>query len=311
MATYRLLQDFACILRRAFGNSVHLCLVVLLLHSADSHAQHQIDVQRLSAAGEHLKALTLYEILPVRKMGTDTRIAAAKSSWALGLNRQAAEQFDAVLRDATLSLENRARITLSRGIIEYQEERYPEASLYAEKTISYLRDSSPLRGRAYLLWGQSLSRSGAYGAAEYKLEQALSDADEGDKAEINYALGMVEMRIGKLEKAEDRLKAIPAQHDRSATAVRGLASIALQTNQTERARFWIEKGKSSYPEAFLDSWAEYGLMQVAVANGDLPEARKLVDEAQKNYPASDSWLILMRAALEESEWEHRQSLDGK
>jgi tetratricopeptide (TPR) repeat protein len=283
----------------------------VVVHSSAVHAQHQIDVQRLSAGGEHLKALTLYEILPARKMGTDTRIAAAKSSWALGLNKQAAEQFDAVLRDATLSLESRARITLSRGILEYQEERYPEASLYAEKTISYLRDSSPLRGRAYLLWGQSLSRTGAYGAAEHKLEQSLGDADEADKAEINYALGMVEMRIGKLEKAEDRLKAIPAQHDRSATAVRGLASIALQTNQTERARFWIEKGKSAYPEAFLDSWAEYGLMQVAVANGDLPAARKLVDEAQKNYPASDSWLILMRAALEESEWERKNTVDGK
>jgi tetratricopeptide (TPR) repeat protein len=273
-------------------------------------AQHQIDVQRLSAEGEHFKALSVYELLPTRKVGTDTRIAAAKSSWALGLNRHAAEQFDVVLRDATLSLENRARITLSRGVLEYQEQRYPEASLYAEKTISYLRDPSPLRGRAFLLWGQSLSRTGAYGAAEEKLERALADADESDKAEINFALGMVEMRIGKLEKAEERLKAIPAQHDRSAAAVRALASIALQTNQMERARFWIEKGKSGYPEAFLDSWAEYGLMQIAVAHGDLPAARALVEEAQKSYPPSDSWLILMRAALEESEWSRKQLVEG-
>lgn len=311
MATYRFTHRVVRATRRAVRYIAYACLPILILHSSASHAQHQIDVQRLSADGEHLKALTLYEILPARKMSTDTRIAAAKSSWALGLNRQAAEQFDTVLRDATLSLENRARITLSRGVLEYQEERYPEASLYAEKTISYLRESSPLRGRAYLLWGQSLSRTGAYGAAEYKLEQALSDADEADKAEINFALGMVEMRIGKLERAEERLRAIPAQHDRSATAVRALASIALQTNQTERARFWIEKGKSAYPEAFLDSWAEYGLMQVAVASGDLPAARKLVDEAQKNYPASDSWLVLMRAALEESEWERKQAVEGK
>jgi ATP/maltotriose-dependent transcriptional regulator MalT len=156
-----------------------------------------------------------------------------------------------------------------------------------------------------------LSRTGAYGAAGQKLEMALSDADEVDKAEINFALGMVEMRIGKLEKAEERLKAIPTQHDRSAAAVRALASIALQTSQTERARFWIEKGKSAYPEAFLDSWAEYGLMQVAVANGDLPGARKLVDDAQKSYPPSDPWLILMRAALEESEWGRKELVEGK
>jgi tetratricopeptide (TPR) repeat protein len=288
----------------------YIAVSLILLSAHTSYAQHQIDVQRLSAEGEYLKALTVYELLPARKIGSDTRIAAAKSSWALGLNRQAAELFDSVLRDVKLTLENRARVTLSRGVLEYQEERYPEASLYAEKAISYLRESSPLRGRAYLLWGQSLSRTGAYGAAEQKLEAARTDADEVDKAEINFALGMVEMRIGKLEKADECLKAIPAQHDRSAAAVRALASIALQTNQTERARFWIEKGKNAYPEAFLDSWAEYGLMQVAVANGDLPTARRLVQEAQKNYPPSDSWLILMRAALEESEWGRRQLVEG-
>ncbi len=304
MTTRRFLHLLALKIRNCVRHPVVACLLVILCVPA-SHAQHQIDVQRLSAEGEHLRALTLYELLPTRKMGTDTQIAAAKSSWALGLNRQAAEKFDMVLRDVNLSMENRARITLSRGVLEYQEQRYPEASLYAEKTISYLRDTSPLRGRAYLLWGQSLSRTGAYGAAQEKLERALADADEADKAEINFALGMVEMRIGKLEKAEGRFKAIPAQHDRSAASVRALASIALQTQQIEQARFWIEKGKSAYPEAFLDSWAEYGLMQVALVSGDLATARKLTEEAQKNYPASDSWLILMRAALEESEWGHK------
>ena len=205
-----------------------LLLGLVVLISPIAQAQHQIDVQKLSAEGDHLKALTVYELLPVRKIGNDTRIAAAKSAWALGLNRQAAEQFDTVLRDGDLSLESRARITLSRGVLEYQEERYPEAALYAEKAIYMLRDPSPLRGRAYLLWGQSLSRSGAYADAQAKLDSALQDSDEADKGEIHFALGMVEMKIGKLDKAEEHLKAIPALHDRSATAVRhGAPQLAL------------------------------------------------------------------------------------
>ncbi len=274
-------------------------------------AQHPVDVQKLSAGGEHFKALTLYELLPLKKVGTDTRVFVAKSAWALGLNRQAGDIFDIVLRDRDISPETRARITLSRGTLEYQEDRHQEAALYAEKGASLLKDSCPLRGRAYLLWGQALLKAGAYGTAEEKLIAALGDADEADKPEIYFSLASVEMRLGRMGAAEKHLRAIPTDHERTALAVRMLAAIAIETQSYARAQFWIEKGKSDYPEGFIDSWADYSLVQVSLADGDLLKARSLVDQANKQYPPSDSWLILMQAALEQAEWDRHNSLEGR
>jgi tetratricopeptide (TPR) repeat protein len=294
-----------------FSSAAVTSLAVLLCTPCGAMAQHPVDVQKLSASGEHFKALALYELLPMKKVGTDTRVFVAKSAWALGLNRQAGEIFDAVLRDPQISQESRARLTLSRGAIEYQEDRHQEAALYAEKSVSLLKDQSPLRGRAYLLWGQALMKAGAYGTAEEKLISALADAEEADKPEINFALASVEMRLGKLGAAEKHLRSIPTDHERTPLAVRMLAAIAIETQSFARAQFWIEKGKSDYPEGFIDSWADYGLLQVSLAEGDLLKARGLVDQANKQYPPSDSWLILMQAALEQSEWERQNSLEGK
>jgi hypothetical protein len=98
---------------------------------------------------------------------------------------------------------------------------------------------------------------------------------------------------------------IPAQHQYAPEAIRMLAGIALQSRQNDRARFWIEKGRSSYADSFLDSWADFGLVKVAVEANDLPQARTVVDKAQKRFPPSDPWLILMQSALEQAEWNER------
>jgi tetratricopeptide (TPR) repeat protein len=148
-----------------------LSVAIALAAPAVSLAQHAADVQKLSADGEHFKALAMYELLPSKKIVMETRVAAAKSAWALGLNRQAADGFDSILRDPNVGPDIRTRLVLSRGVIEYQEERYQEAALYAEKAISYMLESVPLRGRAYLLWGQSLLRTGAYASAHEKFEK--------------------------------------------------------------------------------------------------------------------------------------------
>lgn len=271
-------------------------------------AQHSSEVQKLSADGEHMKALAMYELLPNKKVVTETRIAAAKSAWALGLNRQAAEGFDAILRDPALQPDIRTRLVLSRGVIEYQEERYQEASLYAEKAIGYMQESAPLRGRAYLLWGQSLLRTGAYSSALEKFQKALADVSPQDKPEAHFALGLVELKLGRYTEAQKDLEAIPMDHVRTPVAVRMLAGLALETHQYDRAKFWIEKGQADHPESFVDSWGDYGLVQAAIAHGNLDEARRVVDRAQKQFGPSDSWLVLMQASLELAEWKKRDSV---
>jgi len=270
-----------------------------------ARAQHSSEVQKLSAEGEHMKALAMYELLPNKKVVPEARIAAAKSAWALGLNRQAADGFDAILRDTSIAPDIRTRLVLSRGVIEYQEERYQEASLYAEKATGYMQESSPLRGRAYLLWGQSLLRTAAYSSALEKFQKALSDVSTQDKPEAHFALGLVELKLGRYTEAQKDLEAIPMDHVRTPVAVRMLAALALETQQYDRAKFWIEKGQADHPETFVDSWGDYGLVVAAISKGNFEEARRVVDRAQKQFAPSDSWLVLMQASLELAEWKKR------
>ncbi len=293
-------------------NVVLLALGSIFFFSLSStHAQHPIDVQQATSNGEHFKALTTYLVIPARRLTPDTRIAAAKSSWALGLHQQAAEEINGLLRDKTIEGDQRARLTFMRGVIDFQEERYQEARLYAEKTISLLQGPSPLRARAHLLWGQSAMKMKAYSGAEDHLKVALAEADNGDLPEVHFSLGEVQMRLGKYPDAEEHFKAIPMEHDRTALAVRHLAALSLETGNLEKARFWLEKGKTEFPEAFIDSWADYGTTKVALASGDLLGARLTVEGAAKKYPPSDPWLLLMQASLETSEWDRRAQLEGR
>jgi tetratricopeptide (TPR) repeat protein len=270
-----------------------------------ARAEHPVDVERLSAEGDHFRALEVYERLPDRRLARDTHVAAAKSAWALGLSRKAADLFDAVLRTDEIDVDERARITFSRGIIEYQEERYQEAALFAEKAANLLPEKSPLRGRALLLWGQSLFRVKAYSTAEEKLWRALAEAAASDRPEVAMSLGLVQVKLGKLAEAERTLKTIPTDNIYAAEAVRQLAAISMQTDQHDRARFWLDKGKADYGDFFLDSWSEYGQVRSALKDGDLPRARQVVEQAQKRLPPSDSWLIVMQALLEQAEWKER------
>lgn len=299
--------------RRPIGALYSLIIsgVVSFVMAYPAYAQHPIDVQQASSNGEHFKALTTYLLLPARRLTPDTRVAAAKSSWALGLHAQAANEIDGLLRDKAIEGDQRARLTFMRGVIDYQEERYQESRLYAEKTISLLKGPSPLRARAHLLWGQSAMRMKAYGGAEDNLKAALEEADSADVAEVHFALGEVQMRVGKYLDAEEHFKAIPMEHDRTATAVRHLAALAMETGNLEKAKFWLDKGRVEFPEAFIDSWADYGATRVALAMGDLLVARRTVDGATKKYPPSDPWLLLMQASLEKSEWDRRAQLGGR
>lgn len=274
-------------------------------HYSYASAEHPVDVQRLSVENDHFRALEVYEKLPDRRLQKDTHVAAAKSAWALGLTRKAANLFDLVLRSDDLEIDERARLTLSRGIIEYQEQRYQEAALFAEKAASLLPEKAPLRGRALLLWGQSLTRAQAYSTAEEKLWRAVAEVAASDRPDAAMSLGAVQIKLGKLADAERTLKGIPTDHAYAPEAIRLLATIAMQTDQKDRARFWLEKGRADYSDSFVDSWTDYGQLSVALKEGDLSRARKLVEHAQKRLPPSDTWLIVMQASLEEAEWKAR------
>ncbi len=279
-----------------------LIIAVVSICPAICTAQHSIDVQRQAAKGEYFDALASFEKLPKRRASTEAITAAARSAWGLGLSDRAIQEYDRALLDEKLGVVERSRIYLSRAIIEYQEDRFQTASLYAERSAGLLLESSPLRAKAYLVWGNTLSEMGQYAAAEQKYLQSLEEEDIDDKPEISFRLGTVQIRLGKIEEARSNFEKVPLHHDRTAETMRSLAQIALEDKNFKEAEFWLSKGRTEFPDSFLDSWVDYVLVRVAIGEDDKAKVSQLVEESLKKYPPSDDWLNLLQAAAEAYYW---------
>ena len=174
--------------------------------------------------------------------------------------------------------------------------------LFAEKVINILPEASPLRGKAWLLWGEALSRLHSYGAAEHKYLKALEETPAVEQPSVYYVLGLAQLKLGKLREARGSFEMVPLDHDYTAQAMRRLAEISLAEQKFDQAAFWLAKGQHDYPDSFLDSWVDYALLQVAVSKNDEKQVAVLQEAAQKKYAPSDAWLTLLNGAAEEYRW---------
>ena len=274
----------------------------LFLLVAPVSAQHPVEIQKKTAEGDHFRALVDFDKLPKRRRTVDSRLAAAKSSWALGLVSRAAEEYDSLLREGDLSNIERAKILISRGIIELQESRNEVAAVYAEKAVKKLEKASPLRSRAWLLWGQGLYDAKAYGSACQKFSKALEEALPAERPEIEFRIGKCERRLGKYEESVEHFQNIPIHHPKTPEAVKNLAHVSLELKKYEQAAFWLAKGRQEFPDKFLDSWVDYALMQVAIHENDTEKVNAIRQEAKEKFPPSDAWYALLDAAAEAYRW---------
>ncbi len=273
-------------------------------------AQHPSEISRLESQGEHLQALATYDSMAQRTATIEATSAAARSAWALGLSDRARLEFDKIALDGASGESERARAFLSKGIIEYQEERYAEAVLFAEKAGSLLPSPSPLRANVFLLWAESLARQSRCGQATDLYARAYEEADPMQKPDISYLRGECELSIGRDKEAKGAFLTVPLRHARSPEAIRRLAQISLSGNSAEHAAFWVAKGRDLYPERFTDSWSIYVEVLAAVEKVDEPSVMTIAERARKRYPPSDPWITLLNAAVEEFAWQQRQGGAG-
>ena len=289
----------------SYSNKIIGTLLAIII-AVPAFAQHPVDVQKKTAEGDHFRALANFDKLPRRRKTKDAKLAAAKSSWALGLSKRAVKEYEELLRSDSLSEREKAEILLSRGIIELQEERPEVALVYAEKTIKVLESPSPLRSRAWMLWGEGLYASKSYGPACNKFKKAVEEALPLEKPDIEYQIGRCERKLGKYEEAINHFQRIPLYHPRTPDAVRNLAQVSLDQSDFKQAAFWLEKGKQEHPGKFLDSWVDYAFMQIAIHNEDSQTVKQIRVQAQEKYPPSDAWLALLNAAAQAFEWRKQE-----
>lgn len=276
--------------------------VTLLVLAGSAAAQHSIDIQRHAAEGDYFKALTEYEKLPKRRASTGAITSAARSAWGLGMPERAIEEYDRALLDEKLATIDKARIYLSRAIIEYQEERFQTSVLYAERSVGLIEESGPLLAKALIVWGKSLLRMKLYAPAEEKFNRAIDTSDFDDKPDAHFNAALAQMHLGKIDLARENLEKVPLHHEHTPQAIRFLAQLALDKKNFTEAEFWLNKGRAEYPDSFLDSWVDYVLLRTAVNAKDEAKVRSVVEEARRKYPPSDEWFVLLEAAAEAFFW---------
>ena len=177
----------------------------------------------------------------------------------------------------------------------------------AEKAVALFDTENILRGRSWLLWGESLFYQGAYGAAEQKYSNALKEIDPKSKSELHYLIARCQLRNGKNDDALQNFAEIPLDHERAPDSMRHLASIALNQEDYVQAKMWLEQGRKHYPKEFMDSWVDYVLVSVALEEKRLDDALAIQANAVKVYPPSDYWLSLIDSRIEVAYWKIRNN----
>jgi tetratricopeptide (TPR) repeat protein len=277
-------------------------LGTLVFTPVTTAAQHVIDIQRAAADGDYFKALATYDAMPKRRITTEATLAAAQSAWGLGLSDRARLEFDRVLRSEQLSKEERARVLTERGVIEFQEGAYQQAAVFAERAVVEARKYPAQAGRAYLLWGESLTALGQHAAARERYSRAILNVADNEKPEVYFLLGRAQFDLGDYGAARDNFERVPVDHPRAAEAIRGLAEASLKVGDFAQASFWLTQGRERFPQRFLDSWVDYALVRCAIGQKEPSAIANLRTDAEQRLPPSDNWLILMQGMAEAFEW---------
>lgn len=270
----------------------------LLLVVCNCWAVEPIDIQLLNSRGEHFKALIAFEQLPKRKRTTESIIAAGRSAWALSLPDRARELLTESLKTQAVPEIERTKVLVTLGILDYQEGNFQAAALNAQKAVEASTTPGALRAKGWMLWGDSLLRIGSPAEANDKLQRALEESSIEDEGEIRYLLGESLIKLGNLEDAKVNFQSIPVGHERIATAIRRLGEIALQLHDSEKVEFWLTKGRTEFPDSFLDSWVDFALVRSALDRSEEDKARKIYENAATRFAPSDFWMTILGAEIE-------------
>jgi tetratricopeptide (TPR) repeat protein len=223
----------------------------------------------------------------------------------LGLANQAASYFDEALRfpEQTISQEDRARVNLMRGVIEYQEHRLDTAVIYAQESLKSAEEIPGLLNAVHLLLGDIASAKNDYKIAQAHYEQALQDVAPSEKGEVEYRLGNILASQHQDEAAIAAYQRVPVDSVKAPEAIRSIAKLEFDSGKFNDVKFWLNKGRTDYPDRFLDSWVDYVLVESALRLHDIESADEVAVRARASFPPSEGWMVLLEGSLEKAKWD--------
>ena len=273
------------------------CLVAIAADVPWARAELPIDVQRATAEGDHVTALVRFSRLPRGRLTTPAILAAARSAWALSLTARADDLFAQAAQQRGLTDEEHGDILLSRGVIAFQDGHFEVAKHYAGQLVSIRGLSPVLESKGRVLWAEALFELGELAAAEHQYVEALEKTSPSIRGGVEYRLGLCELRLGKQREAMQHLERVPLEHPDAASAVRALGEAAYNTGEWADALFWLQTGRSRFPDNFLDSWTDFVLVRAALAQGKLKDAGSVLEQAEARFGSGDPWITLARATF--------------
>jgi Tfp pilus assembly protein PilF len=175
----------------------------------------------------------------------------------------------------------------------FEENRLQDARRHFQEAID--NDHQVFKARSGL--AQILAREGALEEAEKTYRQALAEMEQAMKSkvfserfpELHAGLGLVLLRLGKLDEARQYLDEALRQQSGMWPAQYGLARLAIMKKDFEEASRLIDRGKDKKGLAEGEDLYLHGMALVQQAQGKLDEAEKnalramLLDPAQAEY----------------------------
>jgi len=250
----------------------------------------------LSARGDHFQALLTFSAKSADSLSNADRLAAARSAWSLGLVDRARTLWDEVLADTAIDKSERARLLLSRAMLELQEGQYEQARAFSEEGARKL-EQSDLRAQFWLVIAESLREQGIHSAALAYYEKAAAESATASKSESSYLLGECQARLGQLSQARQSFTAIPISAPPAAKGLRRLIELDLRDGDFQSTLTWLKEGYQSFPAEFDDPWLSYAKVISLVGVNQAKEARLSLASFKAKFSADNSWYQLAEAAV--------------
>jgi tetratricopeptide (TPR) repeat protein len=275
---------------------LQVCAMSFAGAESGSHQDPLIGIRELSAQGRHFDSVLLYKSNEHSRSLGET-LAVAKSAWAIGLVDEARKRWDEALQHPECSGTERARIYLSRAIMELQENRFEEARSFSEEG-SGLLESSELRGELYYVTAEALYAQKMFSLSERYYEKAAREGSRERSQEALLQLARVRNNLGRYAEARKTLTQIELTSKVTPEALEELLAIDTKNKNFAGVRTWIEEGRTSFPSEFRSSKTSYQHARALVHEGLMVEADEEISYLSTNAKENDPWFQLGRALLE-------------
>jgi hypothetical protein len=280
-----------------------LKVTITLFFTISLQAEYPVEVRKAASEGRHFDALTIYNKIPSRIIDSQTSFTAAESAWALGLNQEALDLFDATIYRSRNNPELLIQSFIGQAVIQFQESRYQE-SIRTISRINKLPLIKKYRGHVALLTAhikRIFNKDYKNAINQYLI--AINSLNNTLCNEAKLWAGRLLVKTGNYFDAKKIFTEIPMNAIEGKETLIELIKLGLIEEDYKNVKLLIERGKEEFSELKNDSYIDYSLVKATVLKnaskrGDSEKIGKIIASMKENYSPSDAWLALAEAEVE-------------